>query len=151
MIAKPIIWIVDTSIFTNVLNVPGRNQDRHQVLQDLEQRIKNKDTFLLPYAAIVETGNHIAQLNGNLKFNLAKEFTVQVKLAIDGESPWKPLNFPTQQSLVKWLDDFPDFSGRGISFGDFSIVKEWEQQKELFKSYSVRIWSLDHGLQGYES
>ncbi|HPR59234.1 MAG TPA: hypothetical protein PK915_12785 [Bacteroidales bacterium] len=151
MIYKPIIWIVDTSIFTNVLNVPGRNQDRINVLNDFHERIENKDTFLLPYAAIVETGNHIAQLNGNLKYDLAKVFSTQVKLAIEGGTPWKPLNFPTQKSLLKWLDHFPDFSCKGISFGDFSIIKEWEQQKELFNSYSVRIWSLDCNLQGYES
>lgn len=146
---KPIIWIVDTSIFTNVLNIPGRNQDREAVMQIFEQRIE--DIFLLPYAAIVETGNHIAQLDRNYKFKFAQEFVKYVREAIDGTSPWKPLNFPTQTALLKWLDEFPVCCGKGIGFGDFSIIKEWEEQTKIFNAFSVRIWSLDSGLQGYES
>lgn len=148
---KPVIWIVDTSVFLNVLKIPGRSQNQDQIFSEFEERLLREDTFLLPYAAIVETGNFIAQLEGNYKYEFAGKFIENVRQAIDGSAPWKPLKFPTIDVLSSWLESFPDFASRGISFGDFSIIKEWEEQRGFFKAYSVRIWSLDQGLQGYES
>jgi len=147
----PVIWIMDTSIFTNILDVPGRNQNRKEVLSLFKSRIDTDDSFLMPYAAIIETGNHIAHLDGNYKYTYANKFIEQLKLAIEGQAPWKPMKFPTHEDLQRWLDNFPEFCGKGIGFGDYSIIKEWEAQKDLFKGYSVRIWTLDHDLQGYES
>ncbi len=132
MKSKPIIWIVDTSVFLNVLKVPGLSQEQVQVFSDFEERLKRDDTFLLPYSAIVETGNFIAQLDGNYKYEFALKFIENVKQAIDGSVPWKPLKFPTIEVISSWLDSFPEFAGRGISFGDYSIIKEWEEQKEFF-------------------
>ena len=151
MNTKPNIWIVDTSIFLNVLDVPNFNQDRIQVLKDFEERIINNDTFLLPYAAIIETGNHIAQLGGGNKYTYSIKFIEQVKAALNGTAPWKALRFPTFNEVDKWLPDFPSHASKGIGYGDFSIIKEWEIQSESFSVYSVRIWSLDSGLIGYIS
>lgn len=61
------------------------------------------------------------------------------------------MKFPTYEDLSNWLDDFPKFASEGIGFADYSMIKEWEEQKNLFSGHSVRIWSLDRGLQGYES
>ena len=41
---------MDTSVFTNVLNIPGRNQNRDDILELFKERIEDNDTFLLPYA-----------------------------------------------------------------------------------------------------
>ena len=149
---KPIIWIVDTVILLNVLNIPGKNQDQEQVFQDFETRIKRGDNFLLPFGAILETGNHIARLtSGNHRRKFAQKFSVQVKKAIKGESPWRPLKFPKPEDMDAWLDDFPASATRQLSLVDHSIVKEWEEQCQRFKKkYQVRIWSLDGGLVGYE-
>ena len=148
---KPIIWLIDTSVLLNVIDVPNFNQERTFILSQFKERIKHGDTFLLPYAAIVETGNHIAQLKGDYKFIYANKFVFQVKAALNGNSPWKPLKFPTYEDLNHWLDGFPKYSSEGIGFADYSMIKEWEDQKVLFPAFSVRIWSLDKGLQGYES
>lgn len=148
---KPIIWLIDTSVLLNVIDVPNFNQERRLILSQFKERIERNDTFLLPYAAIVETGNHIAQLKGDYKFIYANIFTNQVKKALDGDTPWKPLKFPTFDDLATWLGGFPKFASEGIGFADYSMIKEWEQQAALFGAYSVRIWSLDKGLQGYES
>jgi hypothetical protein len=71
MTSKPIIWLIDTSVLLNVIDVPTFNQERALILRQFRERIVRGDTFLLPYPAIVETGNHIAQLNGNYKFTYA--------------------------------------------------------------------------------
>ena len=50
--------------------------------------IKARTTLLLPMAAVLETGNHIAQLpNGNVRRSTAKKFCEEVSKAIDGTSP----------------------------------------------------------------
>jgi hypothetical protein len=151
MHSKPIIWIVDTSVFLNVLNVPGRNQDREAVLAQFKKRAVNKDWFLLPFASIVETGNHIAQLSGDNKFRFAQHFEQEVRKTIEGDSPWKPMDFPEKTHVLSWLTDFPQNSAKGIGFADHSIIKQWERQCDLMPQYSVRIWAIDSDLQGYSS
>ena len=56
------IVIVDTSVFLNVLDVPGFNQDREADLARFRELIEAGANLLLPIAAIFEAGNHIAQL-----------------------------------------------------------------------------------------
>ncbi len=56
------IVIVDTSVLLNILNVPGRNERRVEVLAELGGLIETGDHLFIPMAAIVEVGNHIAQL-----------------------------------------------------------------------------------------
>ena len=86
------VLIIDTSVFLNALNVPGFNQRRVEVLKDLEQFIRAENVnMLLPLAAILETGNHIAQLSdGRLRREYATKFASQVRQAIQGTAPWTP-------------------------------------------------------------
>lgn len=149
--AKPIIWIIDTSVFLNILDIPGSNSDRDQILIDFRTRIANNDSFSIPYVVLIESGNPIAKLQGDLKFIKAQQFIKTVRQAFNNEAPFKPLRFPDRESFLDWLEGFPEMSSREIGFGDYSIIKDWEEQVSLFPAYSVRIWSLDAGLQGYES
>jgi predicted nucleic acid-binding protein len=149
--AKPNIWIIDTTIFLNILDIPGSNSDRATVLSEFKERIKAEDLFFLPFIVLVETGNPIAKLSGNLKYEKAKDFVDQIKSALNGVSPFTALKFPDKEELLQWIDDFPAKSSQGIGFGDYSIIRDWQEQCVLFPGWSVRIWSLDEGLQGYES
>lgn len=95
----PVVVIVDTCIFLNVLDVPGFNQHRDIVLRELEGRLEEGHNLLLPFCAILETGNHIAQLtDGGNRRRYADAFVKQVRSAISGSSPWTPT-----QAIV--LDD----------------------------------------------
>lgn len=154
MPSKPIVWLIDTSIFLNVLDIPGFNQKRSAVFEAFEFRIEQGDSFLLPFTSILETGNHIAQLpRSNQRLAFAKKFTEIVSQSIDGKAPWKPLAFPSQTDLVKWLVDFHYKAEQGIGLGDHLIIKHWEEEcKKLLhtKNYIVKIWSNDGHLLGYE-
>lgn len=55
------ICLVDTSIFVEILNVPGKSNQHASVLSDLESKIKAGEKLMLPMATIFETGNHIGQ------------------------------------------------------------------------------------------
>lgn len=142
---------MDTSVFCNVLDVPGYNQDRDEVIADLEECIRSGDTLLLPMAAVIETGNHIAQvIDGRLRRKTAERFCEQVAAAIDGTAPWSTMRFWEPEQLRNWLGEFPDQAMKKVGMGDLSILKDWESMCELHRGPRVRIWSLDVDLQGYD-
>jgi len=145
------VILVDTCIFLNVLNVPAFNQHRKQILDELTRLTNLSVNLLLPFAAIVETGNHIAQLSdGNLRRSFAQQFVQQVQSAIAGEAPWTPTQSVDTETVGSWLGQFPDYAMREIGIGDLSIIKEWESACTRHPNYRVYIWSLDGGLMGYD-
>lgn len=155
------IVLIDTSIFLNILNVPGFNQDRKEVFSSFERYIEQGSHFLLPMATIWETGNHISRIaSGAQRRRFAELLLDQIKLAFDGEAPFKATYFPDRREFLNWLGSFPDFAMRsksefkqneGISLCDMSIIKEWERAVAQNASRTVLIWSLDIDLACYHS
>lgn len=151
------ICLIDTSVFTNLLNVPGRNEKKDEINKDYQEYVELSCTFILPMATIIETGNHIAQNgDGRLRRETAQRFISAVKAAFEGTAPWKPSDFPNAREILKWLDEFPDHAGHnkspdkpneGTSFGDLSIIKEFEKCCILAPMSEVFVWSLDSDLQ----
>lgn len=151
------VCLIDTSVFTNILNVHGRNQDKVKVISTYKEYIDLGCTFILPMATIIETGNHIAQNgDGRLRRDTAQRFVTAIKAAFDGTAPWRSSDFPHINEVLTWLDSFPDHAGRnkspgkpseGTSFGDLSIIQEFEKCCRLFAMSEVFIWSLDSDLQ----
>jgi hypothetical protein len=145
------IVLMDTSVFCNVLDVPGFNQDRDTVIADLKNSIRNRDTLLLPMAAVIETGNHISQvIDGRLRRQSAERFCEKVAAAIDGTAPWTAMRFWEPEQLRNWLGTFPDRAMQKVGMADLSIIKDWESMCELHRGQRVRIWSLDDDLIGYD-
>ena len=145
------IVLVDTSVLTNVLNVPGRNQDREAVIAEFIRLVQSGTHLFLPMAAVFEAGNHIAQLaDGRVRREAAATFAKEIKKALSGDAPWKPMRFPDQETLTAWLDDFPDAAMRGLGMGDLSIWKDWQKQCTLYPMSRVRVWSLDDDLAGLD-
>ena len=155
------IVLLDTSVYLNVLDVPGRNQEREQVLDAFQARVSNNDYFLLPMAAIWEAGNHISRLaNGALRYQFAHTLVSNVQAAIGGEAPYRTTYFPDSAVFAAWLNDFPGAAQRnkspqkpteGISLSDLSIIKEWEQTRDRHAMSRVLIWSLDSDLAAYDT
>jgi hypothetical protein len=145
------IVLVDTSILLNVVDVPGLNQHRIDVLATFAERIENGDHLFIPIAAIIETGNHIAHLaDGRLRRQAAERFVKEVRAALNDEAPWKPLNMPNAAELSLWLIDFPESAMRQVGMGDLSIQKEWAQLCKKNPMTRVMIWSADSDLQGFD-
>ena len=152
------ICLIDTSIFLNFLNVPNCNQDRALVLEDFKIYVESGCTFLLPMATIIETGNHIAQNgDGTMRRKTAMRFVKEVKAAFKGEAPWSLTQFPKTEEMLLWIDKFPDLAGQnkapdksqGTSFGDLSIIEEFNKSCKRFPMSDVFIWSLDSDLSRY--
>lgn len=145
------VCLVDTSIFCNVLKVPGRCQNRDSVFQELEGKIEQGWNLLLPIAAIIETGNHIANApNGHHRRAVATRFVDQVRMALEGDAPWVVTPLPEKEMWLDWLGEFPERAVAGIGIGDLTLIKEFERQCMLFPMRRVLIWSLDGDLQGYD-
>lgn len=153
------VCLIDTSVFLNLLNVPNRNQDMQQVAADFVEYADSGCTFILPMATILETGNHIAQNgDGRLRRLTAQRFCAAVKGAFTGEAPYQPSEFPNTGEILGWLDEFPGKAGQnkssarageGTSFGDLSIIKEYEKCVARFPMSEVFIWSLDSDLTAF--
>ena len=60
------VHFIDTSILLEILQVPNKSSSsRHKVvMEELSHMINGRDTLILPFATIIETGNHISQ-NGD--------------------------------------------------------------------------------------
>ena len=145
------IVIVDTSVLLNVLDVPEFNQDRVEILAQFTKFVDAGASFLLPMAAIFETGNHIAKLSGGgRRRRYAKIFRDRIREALEGKAPWVPIWFLDSQQLTGWLKNFPDCAMRGLGMSDLSIIKVWEVECARHPTRRIRIWSLDQHLQGYD-
>lgn len=68
----------------------------------------------------------------------------------------QPSEFPSSKEISVWLDAFPELAGKnksvdklneGTSFGDLSIIKEFEKCCTRFAMSEVFVWSLDSDLQ----
>lgn len=151
--------IIDTTVFLNLLNVPNKNQDRQKIQKDFLTYQASGAEFILPMATIIETGNHIAQNgDGNRRREVALRFCASVKGAFNGDAPYQPSDFPDKHEVLTWLDLFPNLAGKnskdetkleGTSFGDLSIIEEFNKAVRLNKRSEVFIWSLDRDLQSY--
>lgn len=153
------IVLLDTSVYLNVLDVPGWNQARESVFREFKTRIDRGDTFLLPMASIWETGNHIADLpDGGRRRQFAEKLISELELAFAGEAPYSATHFPDKSEFLEWVSDFPDYAMRnktekkhreGVSLADMAIIKEWDRTCRLNPRRTVSIWSLDSDLSGY--
>ncbi|KAA1196292.1 hypothetical protein [Vibrio cholerae] len=153
------ICIIDTSVFLNLLDVPNRNTQRDDIDKAFLEYVDLEATFVLPMATILETGNHIAQNgDGGTRRATAQRFCEQVTAAFSGQAPYQISEFPNSTEVLTWLAKFPDLAGKnkaptktteGTSFGDLSIIEEFNKCVERFSMSEIFIWSLDSDLCSY--
>lgn len=149
------IHFIDTSIFTNILNVDKLNENRASVIAELKE-LYNKpsiNALILPYATIIETGNHIAHISdGRLRRETAERFRMILTKTIQNEAPW---NYYGKQMTIEDIkimcEEFPDMAMRGEGFGDLSIIQAYKRFKEETPAIRrIRIWSLDIHMRVYD-
>ena len=134
------IVIVDTSVLLNVLDVSAFNQNRAEVFVQFNEFLDSGASFLLPMAAIFETGDHIADLrDGRQRRRYAEVFRDRIREALEGKAPWVPIRFPDSAQLAEWLEEFPDSAMTGQDMSDFSIVKAWEVECTRHPTRRIRI------------
>jgi len=144
------ICLLDTTILCNIVPVPGRDQHKDAVFQELAEREERGEWLLLPIAAIIETGNHIAHCgDGRVRRETAERFRDIVADALDGHAPFTATPPFELDALKTWLVGFPDHVMESIGLADLSIIKECERQRTLHPHREVSIWSRDRHLSAY--
>lgn len=145
------VLIVDTTVFLNVLGVPGHCQHVQEVLEELESQVQASSEFLLPISVVLESGNHIADLtNGDHRWRWGEILRDQVRAAIEGGSAWGLTPLPTENDLDSWMQEFPQAAREGVTAVNVTVIKAWRAAYHKNPSRRVRIWSLNQRLQGYD-
>ena len=96
------ICLIDTSIFDEILNIPGKSQCYSSTIDELDQKLRQKEHLFLPMATILECGNHIAQIgNGTRRRGAAKRFIIEVRKALEGISPFIAMLFHQENQVQR--------------------------------------------------
>lgn len=147
------VYFIDTSVFVNILDVPKMNNERKEVMHRLKELITGEgNALILPFATIIETGNHIAHCaNGNERRRAAERFKDYIIKMINEEAPWKYYGEQFGiEDLKIMCENFPDMAMKGEGIGDLSIIQAYEKYKSTSVSVShICIWSLDNHLSSY--
>lgn len=145
------IWIVDTSVLLEILDVPGFRQDREAIVEQYERRLRNNDRFQLSMGVAIETGNHIADVkDGNIRRDRAMRFDKLVRSTLESGRAWQILRLPEPHEFADWCSQFPDEVMRGFSLVDAMLIRTWETTRRRGNMFRVAIWTKERRLMGYD-
>lgn len=84
------VVFIDTSVLANILRVPGKDQERDKVVAKMKQQSREGTQFVLPVTAVIECGNHIAQIStpNADRLAVARRFTALLRQVASGTAPW---------------------------------------------------------------
>jgi len=147
------VIFIDTSVFCNLIPVPGRAQDEAHVRGELKTRLERGDQFILPITAVIETGNFIAQLHdGGQRRATASTFEAILRLVCNDQAPWilhdVSWNRPFLERFLDGAETGQAYVGHAqnkVGAGDLCILTE---RAEYVQRTRVRteIWTLDGAL-----
>lgn len=152
------VVFMDTSVLLNLLDVPRKNQDRHTVAEKYTKLVADDCRLILPVTAVIETGNHIAQLpDGNARRLCAKKFAAMLREVVENRSPWTLNEVRWDRAFLEALLDgsadsrpgLVDLASGQVGSGDAAILVECEQYGAASLALEVSVWTLDAGLEAY--
>ncbi len=150
------VWLIDTSVFVEILAVPGKSQQHDTIAATFVQRHGKGHKFVLPLTTVIETGNHVAQCSGDRR-GAAARFVRALEQAQRQQPPWiirdvkwDSVRFgqlmagdSTGSSLVDLLGD-----GR-MGTGDVALLVERDEFRAASSYRDVRIWTLEKSLSSF--
>jgi len=121
------VGILDTSVLLELLRVPGRFSQAEAVTKEVVRRHEEGHSLLLPLAAILETGNHIARVtDGTLRRQVAERFVGLIRLALGGQAPFTPIDDVGSEQVATWCEHFVAWAPPAAqSLTDLSIKLVW--------------------------
>lgn len=153
------VVFLDTSVLLNVLDVPDKNSDRDEVRAEFRQLVHEHATLVIPIAAVVEVGNHLAQLHGPERRDRTERFVGFLRAAVENKSPWVVSGASWDEAFLAGLLDgddhrpgLVDLTTWGVGSGDVSILLELQRYRartDLPSALPVRLWTLDAGPAAY--
>ncbi len=152
-----VVELVDTSVFCNLLPVPGRDTDRDEVVNEFKQKQQEGITLILPVTTVIETGNFIAQVDdGRLRRTTAQKFELVMRLVIEGKAPWTLHAFTWGAEFLEKLlagggtqTTLVDHAIARVGTGDLCILTERQIYMERSELPHVGLWSRDAPLRAH--
>lgn len=148
------VTLVDTSVLCELLQVPGKSepQRRTEMLEEIDVRSSEGERLVLPFTAVVETGNHIVQSGGD-RHRVAQRLTAFLRLALQADSPFFVPELPFGREFVAALAE-GDSTGRTLAelaaakmgTGDVAILVQRDQLRHGGAFETVDVWTLDQDL-----
>lgn len=153
------VLIIDTSILCVYLRVPFMEEcgskhekwDYERVAEKIDTEISKKSLLVLPLATLIETGNHIAHVQGE-RYDLAKSLSDIIVKVATAEEPWAAFTAQSElwgaENLIKLAIEWPTLAAGKLSIGDATIknVADYYTQSGM----EVEILTGDGGLKAYE-
>jgi hypothetical protein len=152
------VEFVDTSVLCNLLEIPGKSQHRDKVVEELKRKLEARDCdLLLPMTAVIETGNHIAQLaDGRVRRSCAERFSEVLRMVADGEAPWALNEVEWDaghlRSLIKGGrtgSNLVEHACNRLGCGDLNILVERDRYLTRTSGVQATVWTLDALLSSY--
>ena len=153
------VLIIDTSILCVYLKVPFMEEcdpnhdkwDYKRVAEKINAEINQKSLLVLPLATLIETGNHIAHVQGE-RYDLAKSLSEIIVKVATAEEPWAAFTAQSElwgaENLVKLAYEWPKLAAEKLSIGDATIKNVANYYME--SGMEVEILTGDGGLKAYE-
>lgn len=147
-------YFIDTSILTNILEIPNKSQNVYHIKRKLQEYINDQSVVLiLPVATIIETGNHIAHIDSGYKRReCANRFITILNKTLDRKAPWfYNANGLSENNLRKMCVEFSNYAlTMEMGLGDLSIITEAKEYAAEHQGLiNVKIWSADKHLNSF--
>lgn len=151
------VTMVDTSVLCELLQVPGKcNPARAaEVAAEADRRWQAGERFVIPITAVIETGNHIAQSDGN-RYEVAGRLVRLLRVAVSEESHWRVLQTRLGAGFLEALcagdstgQTLEALAAAKVGAGDVAILVERDQFEASTAVRDVRVWTFDDGLSAH--
>lgn len=154
-----IYTFLDTGVLDEVLQIPAFSsiETSNQIKKEFNERIRRGEKLIIPFAAMIEIGNHIAQIrtNDSERKRCAAQFAEFLDKSRNNKAPWILCMDGLTEDQIKFISEkFGEIGAdMQIGTGDISIVYQYEQFLERVSGTAegVGIWSLDHHIPNLQS
>ncbi len=152
------VLIFDTDILCVYFQIPKFDDcgprsnlwTKQEIDQLIAKEEQAKTIFVLPLAAIIETGNHITKSQN--RYVIAQKFAELMKKVANAQDPWaaftEQANFWEPEALKQLADEWSKKVSENLSMGDISIKSIADYYSKM--GYQVEILTGDQGLKSYE-
>ena len=151
------IFFIDTCILLEILQVPQKfnikDSETHTRL--LRERSTDKNSLIImPISVIVETGNHINQIqNPTRRTDCYNKYIDILERITKGKVPWQLFGYDYQnQDLDRIIDLSKNLFTCKVGMGDIFILYSFNKYLETLpgdRSYNIEIWTKDKHLESY--
>jgi len=148
------VTLVDTSVLCELLQVPGKSEPerRAEMWEEVDVRSSLGERLVLPFTAVVETGNHIVQSGGD-RHVVAERLARFLRLALQADSPFFVPELAFGRDFVAAVAE-GDSTGQNLAqlathkvgAGDVAILVQRDQLRGDGAFAAVDVWTLDHDL-----